>query len=438
SHKPPAAPYLNRRLFLAAGASFAAGLARAQDGDQSDVEDRPLTPDEELEIFLADAEPGEIRPGAVGFLQLPGINENFLKPRQLFEQVVGRIITELDTGDFKYDWADDEVSPDYKHLETPVYYGFFPVDHETLTLAAERNSFPVTDDVVLFGLRGCRLLPSSPTRAYVRERYPNHQDYRCVLGVWNRRKREVVAIQSSTVTNGRYIYAQQRLKGAGTVANLMPTGLHAYRVGPHRASSKAPQPGAFRQAKPFSVLRSHARSDRNQAYTIYEFWDLRPNLIVADNIHAGSYDLRPRDNLYYFSSAGCQTVPGGYTRGSRIPQRRWKLFREMAGLSTPTSYSPGWKGPDDGKPFQYMLLTARELRLAHRDRGDRPELRRLRYGSKSEAVREVQSAMGLSGPDGSFGPNTQRAYLQWQLDTFGWADGIVTPKIARDNFNVRI
>ncbi|MCI4661399.1 MAG: hypothetical protein MRY63_06190 [Neomegalonema sp.] len=397
-----------------------------------------LSGDEELAIMLADAEPGQLQPGAVGFLKLPGLNENFLKPRELFEQVVGKIISELDTGDFTYQWAEDEVSPDYRHLEEPVYYGFFPVDHDTLTLAAKRNSFELEDDVILFGLRGCRLLPSSPTKAFVRERYPNHQDYRCVLGVWDRVKKEVVAVQASTVPNGRYIYAQQRMKATGTCSNLMPTGLHHYIVGPHRASSNAPQPGAFRQNRSFNTLRSHGRSDSRQAFTIHEYWDLRKNLWVFDNIHAGSFDQRPRDGLYYFSSAGCQTVPGGYTRGSRIPERRWKLFREMAGLTTPSSYRAGWISPDDGKKFKYMLLTARELRLAYRDPGDHPEWHRLRLGSKSESVRAVQTGIGLSGPDGEFGPNTQRAYLQWQLDKFGWADGIVTPKIARDHFGVTI
>lgn len=437
-----------KRRFLTAGLGAASagvfapaliGRAFAQSGDvdlnyEADIDAyAALGADEQEELFIADAEPGEFKPGSAQFLGLPGVREEFLQPRELFLQLTSAVIAAADKGEFVFSWADDGVSTDYRNFNEGVDFAFFRIDHQTLERAAARNNFALDDDVVLFGVRGCRLLPSTPDVAFARERYPNHQEPRCVLGIWKRSEQKVLAVQGSTVPNGAYIFLQRKFRAQKNMSNLMPTGLHEYAVGPHRASSNYPQPGAWRQIKPFAVLRAYGNSGGNVAFSEAEHWDLRGSL-VFDNIHAAIYDLRPKEGLYYFSSAGCQTIPGGYTRTERIPERNWALYRELAGLTTPARYGSGWTTPDDGRRFKYMLLTGRDLRLAARDHGEMREHHRLRYGSEGEAVRRLQEALRLSGPDGKFGPNTQINYIRWQIENLGSADAIVTPKIARDHF----
>ena len=51
----------------------------------------------------------------------------------------------------------------------------------------------------------------------------------------------------------------------------------------------------------------------------------------------------------------------------------------------------------------------------------------LRKGCKGEGVKMMQEALGI-GADGDFGPGTERALKQWQIDNGLSADGIAGPK----------
>lgn len=58
---------------------------------------------------------------------------------------------------------------------------------------------------------------------------------------------------------------------------------------------------------------------------------------------------------------------------------------------------------------------------------DTPQYETVRVGSRGETVRLVQEKLGLTA-DGVFGPGTERAVKQWQLENGLTADGIIGPK----------
>lgn len=319
-------------------------------------------------------------------------------------------------------WAEDQFSPDYRHLDEEFSAQSFQFTSKNLEELASLNDFSIEEgqEEVLFGLRGCQITDpenSGYSQAIsLQETIPNHQDYQDVIGVWNQSTGEIAAYQGSTVPNWYYMCIQKEI--GGHEANMLPTGRYIYQVSTHRNIE-----GAFRSEQEVVVLRSNDN-------LIFETSDDWEKWVPVDNIHPGGCP----DEM--FSSAGCQTLPGTFGTGCEgvYPEKQdahlgtWGQYRTNAGLN-PNNNQDRWE-----EEYIYILLTCREARLI--SEGANPDaLNRLRFGSSSEEVLNLQQALLEldydPGPlDGIMGPLTVMAYIGWQQSQLGTADGIVTPADA--------
>lgn len=312
-------------------------------------------------------------------------------------------------------WAADNLSIDYRHLIVAGMSQAFSFTAQHLERLCRLNRFDVTggQDQVLFGLRGCKIISGASNGAFVNavqlsEDLPDHFGYHCVVGVWKRSIGQIAVFKGSTVPNWGYMCLQ--VQRGGRTANMLPTGRYLYNVGRHRAVN-----GAF-------ILRAEVVVLRSNDDLMYETTDLWDRSRPADNIHPG---FNPR--FAEFSSAGCQTVSGGFSNGRHSGD--WAIFRERTGLD------PNNNNDRFGDRFVYALLTGREARLMSTGQG--ASLHRLRFGSMGPAVRALQTDLSrrrlyTGAVDGDMGPATTMAYIQWQqARDNSAADGIVTPTIAR-------
>ncbi|MEL7369301.1 MAG: peptidoglycan-binding domain-containing protein [Myxococcota bacterium] len=352
-------------------------------------------------------------------------------------------------GDRISTWPADARSLDYRHLlalgsRAKHRTRPFTLTHTVLTRIAMANGY--TDRIqkdrrVIFGLRGCRIVKSSD-RNTVRlvEAIPNHFERRCVLGVWDRRRRTVDVFEGSTVPNRvqvdlHWLWAEYERKGTPTnspglwMTNLLPQGLYEYEVGTHLEGAwprARRQPGSLRQVDAVPVLRA-----RNSAsYTFDEHWDFAEKP-VGDNIHASVYT----DYFIGFSSQGCQTVAGNYRpRGFRA-RGEWASFRQALGLlnidrNTQTT-------GNDHERFAYLLTTGREARLhATAPRSIRAKMARARIGTRSKDVMAVQRVLAREGqlnqaPDGHFDRATAVALVEFQRQRGVPTDAVVTPEFIQ-------
>lgn len=325
-------------------------------------------------------------------------------------------------------WPSDDVSFDYRPLAGFAAAGTeFELSGETLKVLADRNAFDLGESpIILFGLRGCTVssgkdYSSASSKHRVVTTRPDHLNMKCLIGVWNRSDDTLSLCRGSTVPNVDLMDAYVR----GAVGcNMLPTGVHRYKVGPHRGNR---QPGAFRQQQPLWVLRSpksrsYAANDRSA------IWDDLNGNLPFDNIHAAILNYRAKPP--FFSSAGCQVIAGRYKNG--VPIGAWANFRQDAGLVHPPVITHGSRGAtsDDGRTFTYFLLTGDEASLIT----SRPDLefRALRYGSSGPAVEALQEKLQMAPDniDGNFLRATLGNYLSWQKDKGDAVTGIVTKSEA--------
>jgi hypothetical protein len=256
---------------------------------------------------------------------------------------------------------------------------------------------------MLFGLRGTGIVRDhehSTAEVTLVDQRPDHRSARCVLGVWDRAARSIAVFPASTVPNARSVTAWFRTRQSG---NLLPTGLYGYVVGPHATlradGSLNSRPGCFLLRKTIDARRVVVVR-RSSDDLIYTTSDVVHRTTPGDNIHP-SFSSQP----VIFSSFGCQTVVGSADSGGNH-SGPWAAFRRAAGLTDATG--------EPGKPYVYILLTGAEARLASElrrnrlvdDAAARRQLRRLRFGSRGEAVVRLQTKLGLDRPDGDFGPWT--------------------------------
>lgn len=403
------------------------------------AQDPALTPAQRraLLIIFSDFEQTTIVPGTAAYLGYPDLEGKNLPREQLVAELIQRIFADINSADLELSWPADERAPDYRHIAGLASPARFEVDHAALTRAAARNSFNPVGDPVLFGLRGAILHDARDGAIVVSETPPSHAEARCVIGVWKRSTRSVVAWQGSTIPSTIHTLGQIRLKNAMRVSHMMPTGLHLVEIGPHRADTALPEPGAFLVKSPMIPLRSFGRSKSGESYTISDFWDFKMTGRMTA-IQTADLDTAPYRGQHY-SSAGGATLRGGYERGGAPkPTGDFTEFRKAAELfAQPPVKRDGFSTPEDGRAFFFMLLTGRDLRLAVERQDDAPELRRLRVGSSGAAVRRVQQYLRLT-TDGVFGYETQSAVLTDQLEASGGADGVLTPEYAQKWFNVRL
>lgn len=322
-------------------------------------------------------------------------------------------------------WAADGWSADYGHLGRPASSDPFRFAAKDLDLLCTLNTFDVTSgqDEVLFGLRGCLVTGATGgsfrEEVLLREATPDHEEFRCVIGVWKRSTNQLAVFTGSTVPNPGGMRKQMTFGESENCCNLLQTGRYRYAVGNHKVV-----PNAFRQLEEVVVLRSHD----DLMYETTDFWD---RCFPGDNIHPSWTSATAK-----FSSFGCQTVSGAYTADDGH-SGEWATFRSLAGVK-------GDGADQVGRRYIYVLLTGREAHYARflNDSGkagdpvETAALRRLRFGSGiggSDAlqapVKALQQALNIKD-DGDFGPGTALAVIAWQRDKLGRADGIVTPLTA--------
>ncbi|OEO33123.1 hypothetical protein VW23_008140 [Devosia insulae DS-56] len=319
-------------------------------------------------------------------------------------------------------WASDEVQPDYAHLGGNLTQGVpFELTADDLALLARLNDFNVdalgNGAPILFGLRGAGVVKDHASGGIVlMDQRPDHVVPRCTIGVWHRAEGKLSVFPGSTVPNQA---AVAKFKADGSAGNLLATGLYNYVCGPHITSRETP--GCFLLRNP-DMSKRVVVVRRSKNDLTYDKTDVVDRCAPGDNIHPAFFS-----NASGFSSLGCQTVTGTFKDG--VHSGPWAAFRKAAGLTD--------KDGEPGKRYLYMLLTGAEARIASRLRLDglaadpiaARRLRRIRFGSSSEAAKRLQGKLNLSDPDGAMGPLSTETLHKAQAGMAGarGSDGIFTP-----------
>jgi hypothetical protein len=392
-------PHVSRRKLLVLGGSALAlppggGRAFAQDLADPEFSDEQI-----IDILYADAEPGSHTKGRAS-----------IKP-YWFQQPIGTRPSP--------NWPQDNISYDFAHLiahpnsEDPFELNAAVLEQLVALASIQRNS---ALPKILFGLRGCALANGSDRAAFakahmVRTTRPDHLDTKCLIGVWDTAAATLALFKGSTVPSVDHM--QHQIDG-GQGCNMLPTGFHQYRVGPHREWR---QPGAFRQQTPLWVRRTKKRllyatnDDGN-------LWDDLNGDLPFDNIHSAM--LTGRKQLPNFSSAGCQVVAGAYS--GHTPTGPWAEFRKAADLVHPPQMVNDRETRDDGRQFDYVLFTGKDAQLVANG-APAAALRTLRFGSSGAGVSELQEKLAALGDVGKGVSKTgvvDRATLggiiRWQVE----------------------
>ena len=321
-------------------------------------------------------------------------------------------------------WHDGDRSPNYAHLAAPFADTVFTADTGTFETLCRLSRFRPRGAKILFGLRGCALIEPDSAGQWrealqLREARPDHHVPRCVLGVWDRPAGRLVAWPGSTVPNAHYMRRQAEAPDR-RIANMLAPGLHPYVVGPHVPAGRPAEEGAFQLDRTVEV--PVWRSLDAAGYDLSCRFDI---CAPEDNIHAAGW---PGDGIE-FSSAGCQTLPGRH-QPPADPTGAYAAFRVAAKLNA--SPDPA----DTGLAFDYVLVTARHLRLAAECGAD-PALSRLLPGSSGHEVRLLQDAFVERGlitdwgfTAGVLNGFTARAVYDWQRSSGRVADGVLRPEEA--------
>ena len=321
-------------------------------------------------------------------------------------------------------WHDDDRSPNYAHLGAPFADSLFAAGVRTFETLCRLSRLRLRGARILFGLRGCALVEPEAAGRWrntlrLREARPDHRAPRCVLGVWDRQAKRLIAWPGSTVPNAVHMRRQAEAPER-RIANMLAPGLHPYVVGPHVPEGRPAEEGAFQLDRTVEV--PVWRSLDAAGYDLSCRFDI---CAPEDNIHAAG---PPGDGIE-FSSAGCQTLPGRHLPPA-APTGAYAAFRAAAGLR------PSPDPADTGLAFDYMLVTGRHLRLVA-ERGADPALARLLPGSSGHEVRLLQDAFVRRGLIADWGFTagvlngfTARAVYDWQRSSGRVADGVLRPEEA--------
>ena len=313
----------------------------------------------------------------------------------------------------------DEDSPEYRHLANHPLKGstfeFTAADLETLISA---NGFePLRDNGrIIFGLRGVELVvaPGADARdkfkqagragLQLKENRPDHQHFRCVIGVYDPTARNLTGFIASTVPCRQAVVGYVN---GGEGSNLLPSGCYNYVCGPHKDRQ-----GCLREDEEFTVLRTK----RDMVFDIRDNWDLN---FPADNLHPAFANKSAE-----FSSWGCQTVRGNHNKDDGSFSGEYNEFRNTLGLKP--------RGGSHGLKFSYVMLTGLEAAIASSMRKSGRDktpgeimkaLGRLRHGSRGDRVRALQTQLGLPA-DGVFNAAVKKALVAQQIKQLEWADGV--------------
>lgn len=323
-------------------------------------------------------------------------------------------------------------SPNYRHLGEHFSAVPFTLDASVLETLAEVNHFEEGldtwgGDLVIFGLRGCRiasgddLTPGFVDSVQLAEDQLDHIGHHCVLGVWNRATGQVAAFTSNTIPSWHYLAKgiaarTANPKASGGCSCLMP-GLYRYKVGPHPSSGKYHLDALRIQDGDYLVWRP-APGRENISVEVTDSVDGPSHF--GHNIHPSWTSKSKLARHIHHGSAGCQTFPGG---GSPSNGNKnwgvWLEFRRALGLPDIGSTAKV------GQPHSYMLLTGREARMAAR--GDGWRLERVRHGSRGDKVRAAQRALGLPETGVANGALIRKAVVRFWADKTETADPVIGP-----------
>lgn len=329
-------------------------------------------------------------------------------------------------------WANDEISPDYRHLKTPISADSFEFSASHLEKLCKFNDFNLETksdfgNEIIFALRGCQIENGEKSsngfvsKINLIEAVPDHRQSRCVIGVWKRSINQFAVFSGSTVPFWQSIIKQTEDKNA-KLCNLISTGMFEYSVGTHRKDCEEYKIcGVLRQQGKIPVLRTL----NDLIFDVSDEWDFAD---VGDNIHPSRF-ANPTDP---FSSQGCLTIPGGdFFMGNANHDGLWSEFRETAGLNPARPLES-----EIGRKYILILLTGREARLIDKSKN----LKRLRFGASGESVKKLQNALKnhennyfKEEINGVLDIFTAEAFINWQRDfNDGKADGIITSESAEE------
>lgn len=320
----------------------------------------------------------------------------------------------LRKGEDYFHWPDDKDSIDYHHIiamgatvktatgsaSTALDETAFDLTPAVLKRIAAANSFDIPSGAgarkVVFGLRGC-MIDGDGGRAMgpsvrLKEAMPDHNHYRCVIGVWDVANGKLAAFKGSTVPLEVHLAVYQRwlVERAMDPKNptwnlsacMIPQGLHTKKVETMTMGSGIVCPVTLKQLSAMPVLRE--RDPTKSTLSLESTWEPpapEPGYNKC-HIHA-SINAKNGNPDYQFSSCGCQTIDGWYVDGKakgEIDQFNAAMaFENANGL---------FKSKDNGVVFQFMLVTGREARL-HAAGADEKAMRRVRIGSSTKAADDV-------------------------------------------------
>jgi putative chitinase len=302
-------------------------------------------------------------------------------------------------------WSADADQPDFAHtfnsatnslaLNEEVEFNFAVYQ---LLVRANRFQPRGKNGLVCVGLRGGELIGDDAQEEVsdfrIKDTRPNHEAFRCTLGIVDTVNETVSAYRGSTVPNKKWMTNYYKLvhglpTSSNTKSNLLPTGCYIYRVNAHGGGRIKP---ALRMTDPDNLTADAKctvlRTSNDLAYAHDDFWN--PS-VPYDNIHCAYYNDK-------FSSAGCQTIKGPNGGGA------WGQFQNVIDAL-------GWNARID-----YVLVTGREVAIAAAiiaaGRQDDTAfldacLGRLRVGSEGSEVLALQKKLGFNGTS-YFGPSTKK------------------------------
>ncbi len=321
-------------------------------------------------------------------------------------------------------WPHDPANaPDTWHLPAELAEAEFELTAEVVEAIIAAGHFRpdlTTNGRLVLSLRGCALADGSASvadadKVRLRAVRPDHEQFRCLIGLYDTGSRRVSLYLGSTVprrTGMLRFYDKMNFGASAPNCNMLPTGCYQLCVGTHGGSA-GPVTFVLRlgngptsaDAGPATVLRT--RND-----LIFGTGDVWDNTRPADNVH-------PAFLAQSFSSLGCLTLRGWQKPGGSHDTARgeWKAFRSKLGFA----------GENHGKRFDNLLVTGHEAAAVAAGAAG---IETLRQGSRGPAVERLQTALGLSDPDERFGANTAEALAARQLEKLGFATGSFSARMG--------
>lgn len=318
--------------------------------------------------------------------------------------------------------TNDENSPCYAYLHSEAASSTFNLKPEHLEKLISLNSFELDEsNLVALAFRGCSLVGTDEVEdqsiVQLQNTRPDHRNFRCTMGFYNRERQHFTLFTGSTVPCRRAVWGYAN---GGDASNLLPTGMYRYFIWRHKKITPALRLSAGGESKEQLEKGGYAtvlRTKNDYAYGLQDKWDRSRPL---DNVHCSYFTEYRKYYGAYFSSWGCLTV-----RGKDDPTDQWKKFQEI--LS-----SVGIRNP-----VNLVLLTGKDLAIVCEKFDDSQylgdNLRVLRTGSNGEQVQRLQQRLGIED-DGMFGSQTRKTLSDFQRtlnNNSERADGLYSVRLDR-------